>query len=156
MLLAPSIFSRGAEGGTDQANENLSFLQMGRRRPCRIGRIKTLSSSMVKSTRYMCGLFPYSNCRTSKGDSSFLGGEGTAIRSVFEMRLLRNPPPGSLHCNHHCWAAQSHYPSSSPGMPDDSLLDGVASGQREGRIRFADRVEAHLSRSNLRVTSFCP
>ena len=28
--------------------------------------------------------------------------------------------------------------------------------EREGRIRFADRVEAHLYRSNLRVTSFCP
>ena len=48
-----------------------------------------------------------------------------------------------------------HKPSGH-GMRDDSQRVGVASGQREGRIRFADRVEAHLSRSDLRVTSFCP
>jgi hypothetical protein len=29
-------------------------------------------------------------------------------------------------------------------MRDDSQRVGVASRQREGRIRFADRVEAHL------------
>jgi hypothetical protein len=39
---------------------------------------------------------------------------------------------------------------------EDLQRAGVICGQREGRIRFADRVEAHLCWTNLSTTSFSP
>jgi hypothetical protein len=41
-------------------------------------------------------------------------------------------------------------------IPEDQQRNGIASEQREGRIRFADRVESHLCWTNLRKTSFSP